>query len=219
MPRSFSHADARRFYDRLGAKQDAQGWYEDRAVARLAEHARFGEAEAIFELGCGTGRIAAEILRGRAPAGCRYVGVDLSGTMVDLARERLRAFGDRARVVHTDGTLRFDEPTGSFDRLLSTYVLDLLEEPDIRAALTEAHRLLRPGGLLCLVGLGPGCSLVSRATCRLWGAVRRLAPGLVGGCRPLEIPHHLTPDRWEIHHHSTISAWGIASEIVVATRT
>ena len=39
-----SHTDARSFYDRLAEKQDRQAWYEDAALLRLAEEARFGAA-------------------------------------------------------------------------------------------------------------------------------------------------------------------------------
>jgi len=46
--------------------------------------------------------------------------------MVSLARERLKSGPERARVYQSDGTPRADEPDRTFDRFVSTYVLDLL---------------------------------------------------------------------------------------------
>ena len=49
-----SRDEAKAFYDRFGAKQDSQGFYEDRALEDLMEHVDVDEAEAGFEFGCGT---------------------------------------------------------------------------------------------------------------------------------------------------------------------
>jgi tRNA G46 methylase TrmB len=56
---ALSPEQARRIYDRIGRAQDWQRFYEDAATAELAAHASFGDARAVFELGCGTGRFAA----------------------------------------------------------------------------------------------------------------------------------------------------------------
>ena len=63
MPRTLTYAEAKKFYDRYGARQDRGAWYEDPAVAFLLEHGAFDTARAVFELGFGTGRLA-ERLRG-----------------------------------------------------------------------------------------------------------------------------------------------------------
>ena len=43
-----SHKEARAFYDRFGAKQDLQSFYEDPAVERLIAHADFANASAVL---------------------------------------------------------------------------------------------------------------------------------------------------------------------------
>jgi ubiquinone/menaquinone biosynthesis C-methylase UbiE len=48
--------------------------------------------------------------------------------------------------------LSFENLGTSVNRFVN-YVLDLLSEEDIHAALGEAGRLLEPGGLLCLTEL------------------------------------------------------------------
>ena len=87
--RNLSVEEARVFYDRFGAKQDQQLFYEGPALATLVANAGFAEAQSLFEYGCGTGRFAHELLEHYLPEGCRYLGVDISSTMVRLASERL----------------------------------------------------------------------------------------------------------------------------------
>ena len=53
---------ARRFYDRIGRLQDTQRFYEYPAVRRLVELGSFEASRAVFELGCGSGRLAADLL-------------------------------------------------------------------------------------------------------------------------------------------------------------
>ena len=60
-------AGSRRFYDRFGRFQDTQRFYEDPAVHRLVELADFERSECVFELGCGTGRLAANLLSSTLP--------------------------------------------------------------------------------------------------------------------------------------------------------
>lgn len=216
--RFLTYAEARAFYDRFGRKQDWQRFYEGPALRALWAHADFEQAEAVFELGCGTGAFAAELLREHLPPDATYIGVDLSATMVALARERLADYGERAEVRQTDGALRFEVPDGRCDRFVSNYVLDLLSPGDIRLALAEAHRLLRPGGRLCLTSLSFGCTAVSRAVIGIWERLRRADPARVGGCRPLRVQDYLEPSRWRVDYDRVLSAWGVPSAVLVASR-
>ena len=168
--RYLSPAGAKRFYDRLGSGQDWQRFYENPATSQLIAHAGFDSAHSVFEFGCGTGAFAAGLLQHRLPADARYVGLDISGKMVSLALERLKPWSDRARVYQSDGSPRIPEPDSTFDHFVSTYVLDLLAPDFIDQLLSEAHRLLVPGGKLCLVSMTFGaspllpCSVLGMAT-------------------------------------------------------
>jgi hypothetical protein len=82
--------------------------------------------------------------------------------MVALARDRTERFGARATVVLSDGSPPLREPSEAYDRFVSCFVLDLLSDADIDAVLREAHRMLAPGGLLCLTSLATGSGPVSR---------------------------------------------------------
>jgi SAM-dependent methyltransferase len=213
-----SQADARRVYDRIGRAQDTQAFYEDRATAEVVAHAHLESAHAVFEFGCGTGRFAEGLLARRLPADAVYRGVDVSPVMVELARARIARFGERATVRQTEGGPPTDEPTAAYDRFLSSFVLDLLSEDAIEQVLAQAHRMLRPGGLLGLCSLTPGFTLASRLFTWFWTGLHSLHPALVGGCRPIELLRFLPDTRWVVRHQARVSPFGVPLEAVVAER-
>lgn len=216
MERTLSIDEAKGFYDRFGARQDKQAFYEDAATAELIAHARFADAETVMEFGCGTGRFAESLLKNYLAPECRYRGVDISTTMVGLARGRLARWAERATVNQTDGGLTIGGPDNVCDRFVINYVLDLLSADDTRNLLAEARRILVPGGLIGIVNLTNGISIPGQIVGRLWSAVFRINPNFVGGCRPIRARDFLTDDDWAIRHHAVVSRFGIASEICVA---
>ncbi len=91
----------------------------------------------LLDVGCGTGWY----LQHLSPWCAEAVGVDLSQGMLAQARRRL----PEAELVQADARdLPFGE--GRFDLVLSTRVLSHIAGPE--AALAEARRVLRPGGLV-----------------------------------------------------------------------
>ena len=209
---------ARRVYDRIGRAQDWQRFYEDAATGDLVAHAGFDAAHSIVELGCGTGRFAAGLLARHLPADAGYVGVDLSPRMVALASDRLRPWRDRTRVSLIDGGATVPAADGAADRFVANYVFDLLGPEQTRATLSEARRVLSPGGLLCTAGLTFGESGIARFVSRAWTGVWARRPELVGGCRPVRLVDALDPSQWDLRHQRTVVAWGVASEVVIAAR-
>ena len=209
-------AQASRVYDKVGRFQDTQSFYEGPAVARMLDDGAFDHAHAVFEVGCGTGAMAARLLRDRLPTDATYHGVDVSPRMVSIASGRLRAWPQRATVERTDGQPPFDRADGSADRVVAAYVLDLLTEEDAAALIAEAHRLLEPGGLLCLTSITHGRAPASRTVSRIWEATARRLPVLTGGCRPIELDRLLAADDWEVVTDRRVTAWLVTSQVLVA---
>jgi SAM-dependent methyltransferase len=207
---------ARRAYNRIGSIQDTQGFYEDRATDALVRHADFGAAADIYEFGCGTGRFARRLLDELLSPSARYRGVDISPRMVALAQARLAPYSARAQVSLTEGEPPTGEPSDCCDRFVSNYVFDLLSEDDILAVMEQAHRMLRPQGLLCLTGMSTGVGPFSRLVAGAWNRVQARWPSLVGGCRGIDVRPLLPACDWQLLHHEKIVAFGITSEVLVA---
>jgi ubiquinone/menaquinone biosynthesis C-methylase UbiE len=215
MPGTLSHSEAKKFYDRFGLKQDRQ-FYENKAIDDLIANAGFESARSVFEFGFGTGKLAVTLLRNHLPADARYVGIDISTTMMDIARERLKRFGDRIELRLSYGSIKSGQQSRTIDRFVSTYVLDLLSPEDIKAVLKEAGRILHPGGLLCLAGLSYGKSLLSRVVTPIWSGLYSIKPAITGGCRPIRITEYIDDSSWRIDHHSIMTTLGLASEVFIA---
>jgi len=95
----------------------------------------------VLEIGCGSGAMAAEVLR-RHPD-VRMTATDYDESMVVAARARLSPFGGRAVVRQADATaLPFED--ASFDLVLSFVMLHHVVRWE--AAVGELVRVLRPGG-------------------------------------------------------------------------
>jgi len=213
-PRGLSHEDVVKFYDALGARQDKTGYYEDVTLADLVRHARFEEAKSVVEFGCGTGRFAEELLANPLPSDATYWGSDVSTTMFELSRKRLARFGERVTLWQSSGESVTPLMDASVDRFVSNYVLDILSTEEIAAVLTEAKRLLKKDGLLCLTGLTHGKGLFSKLWTAFWNLRFDLNPKWVGGCRPVALLEFLSG--WDVLHRNVVVARGISSEVIVA---
>lgn len=216
--RTLTADEARSFYDHFGHRMDWQAFYENPALAELMDHLELPDAKSVLEFGCGTGRLGEMMLKEHLPPDARYWGADISRTMVELARERIDPFGARAEVHQSDGSTRLRVESESVDRLVCTYLLDLLADEDISTFFEEAHRVLSHGGLMGLVSLTHGYTTSAQLLGDLWVALHRLNPKWVGGCRPVRLLDHLPEGGWRIRHHRVVTAYFISSEILVVRR-
>ncbi len=206
----------RRVYDRIGRLQDTQSFYEDPAIDELVAHSALGSARRVVEVGCGTGRLAQRLLDRHLPPEATYLGVELSPRMAALATERLRPYAARCTIEVADAARALPTEDRTADRVLATYVFDLLDDPATTAMLAQVERSLAPDGLLCAVGLTDGPGGIAHAVSRAWTALWRWRPALVGGCRPIQLAEALAHAGWQIRYRQTVTAWTLTSEIVIA---
>jgi SAM-dependent methyltransferase len=129
-----------RYYDAdYGAIDDDLPFY--RELARRA-------GGPVLEVMCGSGRLLLPLAR----AGLRLAGLDVSGAMLKLARERLAAAGLGERVELLEADIREQAPRGSFGLAIVAInsFMHLASPADQLAALARIHAALRPGGLLAI---------------------------------------------------------------------
>lgn len=96
---------------------------------------------AVVDVGCGTGRAVAEL----AERGARAIGVDVNDVMVDQARQRGPGLD-----VRVGDAYRLPVDDASVAGYRADKVLHEIAEP--ARALTEARRVLAPGGRIVLIG-------------------------------------------------------------------
>ncbi len=105
------------------------------------------EGQAVIEIGAGTGKNTAYL----AEHARSVLALDLSPAMLARARERVP--GDNVRSAEHDITRSWPAGDGGADIVVGNLVLEHVA--DLRPVLAEAHRVLRPGGLLFLCELHP----------------------------------------------------------------
>ena len=132
---------------------------EDRAPppAHLARFVtRLDHAEDALDIGCGDGRLTELV-----PAD-RVTGADVSTEALERARRRL----PQARFVELapDSALPLDD--SAFDLVLCAETLEHV--CDVQLLLSEARRVLRPGGMLALTTPAHGRATAALALVRGW---------------------------------------------------
>ena len=113
--------------------------------AALLTSATLQPGERVLDLACGTGLVTLAAARAVAPSG-HALGTDLSGEMVALASQQAQRQG-----VSNAGFTRMDAEhlavdDGSVEAVLCS--LGLMYVPEPERVLSEARRVLRPGGRL-----------------------------------------------------------------------
>ena len=134
----------------------------------------------VLDYGCGPGYLAKFLVEGGAKS---VTGIDVSDGEIEQARERAEQNGiaDRTRFLVADAHAT-EFPDDSFDLVVGSAILHHLE---LRRALIEIRRILRPGG--CAVFLEP-----------LWHhPLLRIGRALTPAARTPD-EHPLTVDDWKL---------------------
>jgi arsenite methyltransferase len=104
--------------------------------------------ERMLDLGSGPGLLAHELAAAVGSAG-RIDGIDVSESMLAIAREQPGAQGAAPVRFTAGGALSIPFPDESFDAVIATQVYEYVA--DIPAALAEARRVLAPGGRIVIL--------------------------------------------------------------------
>ena len=110
----------------------------------------------ILDCGCTVGHNTLAWARTYPQA--RVSGIDVSSSLLRYAHARAGSLGIAADFRQMDATA-LDYPDESFDVVFSSMFLHELSVKDIKLFFAEAHRVLRPGGLLINMELPPNQAL------------------------------------------------------------
>lgn len=133
------------------------------------------ERPEILDIATGTGDVAFDLAR-RFPE-ARITGVDLSAGMLAVAAKKLAAApeGVRGRVAFRQADcLALPFGDGSFDTVTVAYGVRNFQE--LEKGYREMHRVLRPGGTLCVIELSRPQGVLTKAFYDLYS--RRLIPAV-----------------------------------------
>jgi demethylmenaquinone methyltransferase/2-methoxy-6-polyprenyl-1,4-benzoquinol methylase len=166
-------------FDQIARRYDAMnalisGFQEPRWRGRLVAATGLGFGRSAVVVATGTGKVAVSLADAVGPFG-RVVGVDVSQSMIGLARSRTYdrvelefVVGDAMALPLPDGA----DGTG-FDA--ATIAFGMRNLPDYRRGFTEMARVVRPGGIVACLEIARPRSIVGRLG-RIW--FERVVPWL-----------------------------------------
>lgn len=132
----------------------------------------------ILDVATGTGDVAFR-LREMMP-GCRVDAIDLSEGMLEVAREKMDRRGIKGIDFAAADCLDLPFPDGTFDAVTVAY--GVRNFSDLPAGLGQIHRVLRRGGLLCIIELSEPEGMFMKAGYRLYARhIIPLAGRLISG--------------------------------------
>jgi len=185
--------------------------YSEMALQRLS----IAEGETVLEIGFGTGyclKLMAELVGRRG----KICGIDMSSGMIEKTKTRLEKAGlaGRVELCCADATcLPFDDNV--FDAVLMSFVLEVMDTPEIPRVLEETMRVLKPGGRLGIASMSKenGESIFLRGyewIHNRWGKYV--------GSRPIYAEQALIDAGFQVESKEKVRIFRLPAEIIVAVK-
>ena len=131
----------------------------DRWDAYMLEQSGITGESRVLEVACGNGNAAIWLAQ---QTGCEVVGIDLSGSYIDNAKSKASNFPSLRVSFHKESATNLPFEDGSFTHAWSQGALYHI--PELKQALTEAHRVLKTGGIFLFDDLITPAEEVSETT-------------------------------------------------------
>src|SRR6185369_9904620 len=108
----------------------------------IAQRVNVPDGGSVLEIACGTG-IVTRKLRDSLPASARLIATDLNEAMIAYAKHKFQS-NESVEFKQADA-MELPFPDASFDAVVCQF--GLMFFPDKERAMSEAHRVLKPGGI------------------------------------------------------------------------
>ncbi len=185
---------------------------ESKAHQRAIDMAAIKNGEKILEVAFGTGLNFVEILK-RNPQGW-VNGIDVSMKMLEKARKRISKTGQKNYTLYLGDCRHLPFEDGTFDILMTQYLLDILPVEDFIPILLEFRSVLKDGGRIVLVNMTKG----ERWLNKIYEEIYKLKPPLLAGCRGVMAQPFLEEIGFKEFQREFVSQLGFPSEVVLGVK-
>ncbi len=224
------------FYDRFGPLLMNDFYhqaFEVSAMETMLSICDISSGDTVVEVGPGTGYLAEKILsrmttktiRDSDSKSGRYIGIEVSSSMHETSKQTLQSYLTTSSEVEvllnlvTNSTSAIADIAYPVDKVVLTYVMDLLPEEDLHQLVSVLHSKLRDAesSKICVVNLTYGVDALSRLVTNIWQLAYVILGGdMVGGCRPLQIERYFNRERgFEVKEVKHVVSTGLPSEVAI----
>jgi ubiquinone/menaquinone biosynthesis C-methylase UbiE len=209
----YTHEEIVRKYNWIAPIYDLFGiLMESKARQRAIDMAAIKNGEKILEVAFGTGLNFVEILK-RNPQGW-VNGIDVSMKMLERARKRISKTGQKNYTLYLGDCRHLPFEDGTFDVLMTQYLLDILPVEDFIPILLEFRRVLKEGGRIVLVNMTKGARWLNK----IYEEIYKLKPPLLAGCRGVMAQPFLEEIGFKEFQREFVSQLGFPSEVVLSVK-
>ena len=209
----YTHEEIVRKYNWIAPIYDLFGiLMESKARQRAIDMAAIKNGEKILEVAFGTGLNFVEILK-RNPQGW-VNGIDVSMKMLERARKRISKTGQKNYTLYLGDCRHLPFEDGTFDILMTQYLLDILPVEDFIPILLQFRRVLKDGGRIVLVNMTKG----KRWLNKIYEEIYKLKPPLLAGCRGVMAQPFLEEIGFKEFQREFVSQLGFPSEVVLGVK-
>ncbi|MCA9053960.1 MAG: methyltransferase domain-containing protein [Planctomycetaceae bacterium] len=213
-----SPANHAAFYNRIAGAYDLIADPGEAAARRDGEAAlALQPGESVLEVGFGTGNSLLTFAQQVGTSG-RVCGIDISESMRKIASTRFEHAPELARIVDLQiGDARLlPYPDQQFNAVFASFTLELFDDREIPAVLSEMRRVLRRDGRLGLVVMAtPENAQHDSLLEHVYVWMHQHFPHIVD-CHPVNIEPLLDETGFEVASRKRIEIWTLPVDIVIA---
>lgn len=176
---------------------------EQRFKERLVVALDLAPGQRVLDVGCGTGTLT--ILIKQACGDACVLGLDGDQQILTIARSKVEATHTDVRFIH-GRVSGIPFSADSIDRVASSLLFHHLSADDKRRGLREIHRVLSPGGKLCVADWGKAQNILMRGAflgVQLLDGFATTGENVRVGLSPILEESGFTTVK-EIHHEMTL---------------